>query len=96
MPSQLQHVQKPTRRAYWILPRDINGQATFVYALSADEDALDCDLKACELTIRAGKMLKNATSPFGVVAGTRSSAADRMITYSTKRQLDPLESDIDS
>lgn len=33
-----------------------------------------------QLTISAGKMLKNATIPFGVVAGTRSSAADRMMT----------------
>lgn len=32
------------------------------------------------LAIRAGKMLKSATTPLGVVAGTRSSAADRMIT----------------
>lgn len=28
-----------------------------------------------------GKMLKNATSPLGVDAGTRSSAAERMMTY---------------
>jgi len=28
----------------------------------------------------AGKMLNNATTPFGVEAGTRSSAAERMIT----------------
>ncbi len=28
-------------------------------------------------------MLKNATMPLGVVEGTRSSAAERMITYST-------------
>lgn len=28
----------------------------------------------------AGKMLKNATIPLGVSAGTRSSAAERMIT----------------
>jgi hypothetical protein len=31
----------------------------------------------------AGKMLKNATTPLGVDADTRSSAADRMITYRT-------------
>jgi hypothetical protein len=31
-------------------------------------------------------MLKNATKPFGVVDGTRSSAADRMMTYKTDRQ----------
>ena len=43
---------------------------------------------ACKLTIKAGKILKKATNPFGVVAGTRSSAADRMITYSTKHQTD--------
>lgn len=34
-------------------------------------------------TIRAGKMLKKATMPFGVDAGTRSCAADRMTTYRT-------------
>jgi hypothetical protein len=33
--------------------------------------------------------LKKATRPFGVVAGTRSIAADRMITYNTINQLKP-------
>jgi hypothetical protein len=46
------------------------------------------------LTIKAGKMLKKATSPFGVVAGTRSIAAERMITYRTADQLDPWESSL--
>ena len=32
------------------------------------------------LVINAGKMLNSATTPLGVEAGTRSSAADRMIT----------------
>lgn len=32
------------------------------------------------LAMSAGKMLKKATMPFGVEAGTRSSAAERMMT----------------
>jgi hypothetical protein len=39
-------------------------------------------------------MLKKATSPFGVVAGTRSIAAERMITYRTADQLDPWVSSL--
>jgi hypothetical protein len=37
------------------------------------------------LASRAGKTLKKATTPLGVVEGTRSSAAERMITYRTGR-----------
>lgn len=33
--------------------------------------------------MRAGKILKKATNPLGVLAGTRSRAADKMMTYST-------------
>lgn len=33
--------------------------------------------------IRAGKILQKAIMPFGVEGGTKSSAADRMITYNT-------------
>lgn len=32
------------------------------------------------LVIKEGKMLKNATRPFGVLGGTRSRAAERMMT----------------
>lgn len=81
-------MQNPTRRAYWIFPLDIRGQATFV---------CNCQLKFAVYmihTIRAGKILKKATSPFGVVAGTRSIAAERMITYKTADQLDPWKSSL--
>ncbi len=34
----------------------------------------------------AGRMLKKATTPLGVVDETRSKAAERMITYRTERK----------
>jgi len=73
IPNQLIPVQKPTRRRYWICPLDMSGQNTLALLLAFK-------LRGKKLTRSAGKMLKNATMPFGVVAGTRSSAAERMIT----------------
>lgn len=77
MPSQEQKVQKPILRPYRICPTEMRGQKTFAYTLGVVGVA---DGDGDGLTSKAGKMLKKATRPFGVVGGTKSSAAERIIT----------------